>query len=700
MIIDKTEQSNRTSGEVSRRTFLGAVGAAALAMAGPEFVLADAASPSLVAEIPFSDGWMIQSSTTMTESGFVLSQAGYAGANWTNVSVPTTVLAGLVADGQYPDLFHGDNLKQIRKSLFRVPWWYRKNFKLVPTTGQQIWLHFKGINYRANIWLNGQQIGSTDQIAGAYRDIELNVTSAIDANGNNALAVEIFPPAKTDLSITFVDWAPAPPDQNMGIWQDVTLRTTGPVALSNPHVIAEPELPDLRSATLTFMVDLNNTSDQPMSGFLTGFSEGLRFDIPVGLDAREKRTIAFEPIVVRNPRIWWPWQLGSPELYHLTFQFNIGNQVSDRCFGRYGIRNVSSRLKDGHLLFTVNGVDLLIVGGGYAPDLLQRRIMPDRPSWQEDHLRYVRDMNLNTIRLEGKLEDDAFFDLCDEHGILVMAGWCCCSAWEKWKDWDEEQHLIARESLKYQIRKLRTHPCMLAWLNGSDNPPPSEVETAYLAIEANLKWPCPIISSASAAETSVTGVSGVKMEGPYKWEPPIFWTTDTKTGGAWGFNTEVGPGAVPPPLETLEKILPPNHRWPIDSIWQFHCGGGSFAKLDSFNDPLDARYGKSTGIADYAWKSQAQAYETIRAMYEGFRANKWNATGEIQWMLNNAWPSMIWHLYDYYWRPGGAYFATKLACEPLHILYRYDNQAIVIANDTLSDLKGAVASADIYELGG
>ena len=220
-----------------------------------------------------------------------------------------------------------------------------------------------------------------------------------------------------------------------------------------------------------------------------------------------------------------------------------------------------------------------------------------------------------------------------------------------------------------------------------------------MAIENELKWPCPTVSSATAKKAA-SGESGVKMNGPYKWVPPIFWLTDRKTGGAWGFNTEVGPGAVPPPIESLQTMLPEEHRWPPDKIWDFHCGEGEFKNIRDFTQALDARFGKSQNLADFAWKSQAQAYETIRAMYEGFRANKFVATGEIQWMLNNAWPSMIWHLYDYYLRPGAAYFATKLACEPLHLLYRYDNQAIVVANDSLQSWRDLTASAQIYDIDG
>jgi exo-1,4-beta-D-glucosaminidase len=370
--------------------------------------------------------------------------------------------------------------------------------------------------------------------------------------------------------------------------------------------------------------------------------------------------------------------------------------VSDAATTNFGIRTVTSRLKDGNLLFTVNGVDLLVLGGGYAPDLLQRRTLKERPNWQEDNLLYLKHMNLNTVRLEGKLEDDAFYDLCDRHGILVMAGWCCCSPWEQWKNWKQEQTDVAMASLRFQIRRARTHPSMLTWLNGSDGPPPADIEAQYLAIEKELNWPCPTISSATAKPAS-SGPSGVKMNGPYKWVPPIYWLTDTKYGGAWGFNTEVGPGATPPPFESLEAMLPMGHRWPIDKVWEFHCGGGAFKKIDDFTTALDARFGKSTGIADFAWKSQAQAYETIRAMFEGFRANKFTATGEIQWMLNNAWPAMIWHLYDYYLRPGAAYFATKVACEPLHVLLRYDNQAVVVANSTLKSYRDLAVSADVYD---
>ncbi len=684
---------------ITRRTFLGTVGVAALSA-----TLARRGNLLLAAPVDsskpesFMDSWSMQSSEKTTEGGDKLSQPGAATTGWYPVTLPSTVMAALIAAGEYPDLFHSDNLKSVPKERFKNSWWYRKEFTLpANAAGKQFWIYFKGINYRANLWLNGKLIADSKTVVGAYRDFEFNITSAVHGDATNVLAVEVFPPDKGDLAITFVDWAPSPPDLNMGIWQDVELRTSGPVAIRHPHVLADLDVPSLASAALTIMADCVNATDEPVIAMLHGKIENLEFSQQISLNPKETKTVTFHPQQIDHPRIWWPYQLGEAQMYDLSLTATVGGEESHHRKISFGIRKVTSRLENNHRLFTVNGVDMLILGGGYAPDLFQRRILPDRPTWQEDHIRYVKDMNLNTVRLEGKLEDDAFFDICDRNGVLVMAGWCCCSPWEQWKNWKAEQHTVAEESLRYQIRKLRTHPSLLVWLNGSDNHPPQAVEKKYLEIEDELHWPNPTLSSATAAKSAAAEPTGVKMEGPYKWEPPIYWMTDKKKGGAWGFNTEVGPGVVPPPLESLETMLPPDHRWPIDEVWNFHCGANTFANFNEFTEALDARFGKSKGIADFSWKAQAQAYETIRAMYEGFRRNKFDATGEIQWMLNNAWPSMIWHLYDYYFRPGGAYFATKLGCEPLHILYSYDNASIAISNDSMQSRANLTASAEIYD---
>jgi len=318
------------------------------------------------------------------------------------------------------------------------------------------------------------------------------------------------------------------------------------------------------------------------------------------------------------------------------------------------------------------------------------------PKKLRNQIRLVEDMHLNTIRLEGKLETEDFFRMADEDGLLVMLGWCCCDHWEHWKDWTPEDLTIATQSLRAQMLRLRQHASLLVWLNGSDNPPPANVESAYLKVEQETHWPNPILSSATGTATSVTGDSGVKMTGPYDYVAPSYWYLDKTNGGAYGFNTETSPGPAIPSLASRKKFLPDAAAWPPSATWSLHYGGGKFVNLEAFNEAMEAVYAKPASASDYERIAQAMEYDSERAMYEAYSRNKYNATGVIQWMLNNAWPSMIWHLYDYYLDAGAGYFATKKACEPVHIQYSYDDQSIVVVNSTYGLAQGLRASVSVH----
>jgi exo-1,4-beta-D-glucosaminidase len=305
---------------------------------------------------------------------------------------------------------------------------------------------------------------------------------------------------------------------------------------------------------------------------------------------------------------------------------------------------------------------------------------------------------MNTIRLEGRLDRDEFFEKTDQLGILVMPGWTCCDAWERWKNWNADQNTVAAASLRDQITRLRNHPSVFVWLNGSDNPPPAEVESVYLNIEKELEWPNAVVSSASEQKAVVSGASGVKMTGPYEYVPPVYWLADTQAGGAYGYNTETSPGPAIPPRESLEKFIPKGHLWPIDDVWNYHAGGERFTTVNVFTDGLTRRYGQASSLDDYERKAQAMTYDGQRAMFEAYARNKYTSTGVIQWMLNNAWPSLIWHLYDYYLVPAGGYFGTKKACEPVHVQYSYDDNSVAVINGTYETLKGVKVSAEIYTI--
>jgi exo-1,4-beta-D-glucosaminidase len=236
------------------------------------------------------------------------------------------------------------------------------------------------------------------------------------------------------------------------------------------------------------------------------------------------------------------------------------------------------------------------------------------------------------------------------------------------------------------------------WLNGSDNPPPANVERAYLQVESDTHWPNPILSSATQAPTTVTGESGVKMTGPYDYVAPSYWYFGTHYGGAIGYNTETSPGPAIPSLASRKLFLSDPEAWPPSDTWSLHFGGGKFKNLKVFDSAMEAVYAKPNSAGDYERISQTMAYDSERAMFEAYSRNKYTSTGVVQWMLNNAWPSMIWHLYDYYLDTGGGYFGTKKACEPLHIQYSYDDRAIDVVNSTYADATNLRASVHVYGL--
>ncbi len=686
-----------------------------LALASPAVAQSpEAANP----RVELRDGWMLQSSCKISAKGEKISLAGFLTDGWHATTVPSTVVAALVADKTYPDPYFGDNLRSIpgttypigkmfsvlpmpKDSPFRCSWWYRTEFQAPKAfDGRHVWLNFGGINNRANIWLNGRRIAESKDVAGAYRAYEFDVTPLLARDGPNALAVETIAQTEKDLGINWVDWNPTPPDKNMGPWREVYLRSTGPVEIRDPQVITHFPDKSLAEADLTVEAEVHNASAAQVTGTLEAELEGRQIRQPVTLAAGESRTIrltpdAFAELRVQNPELWWPHQMGAPALHLLALRFLLGDQQSDSTSIRYGIREVASEIDpQGHRLFRVNGKRLLIRGGGWAPDMLLRE-SPARLKTQFD---YVRDLNLNAIRLEGPMESDEFYDLADERGMLILAGWTCCDYWQKWTDWKQSDIEIATASLRSQIAKLRGHPSVLAWLNGSDQPPPAVVERPFLSALKELDWPNPVLSSASGNITPLTGSTGVKMRGPYDYTPPDYWLADTgKLGGAYGFATEISPGAAVPPLSSLRKMLPADHIVPGDPMWNYHAGSERFKDLSHFENAMKAIYGPSADLADYERKSQAMAYDSERAMFEAYSRNKYGATGVIQWKLNSAWPSLIWQLWDYYLQPAGAYFGAKKACEPLHVMYSYDDRSVAVVNSTYQAGLNLSVTATLYD---
>jgi exo-1,4-beta-D-glucosaminidase len=647
-------------------------------------------------------GWQIQDSSKVSGSGEEISRPGYAATGWLSVPARSTVLAGLVHAGVYHDLFTSTRLQQVSAVPFRRPWWYRATF--TAATPRPTVLHLAGVIPRADGWLNGTRLAP---VAGAHNATDVDVTSLVRP-GVNALALRVVPAdPKADLAIGWIDWNPWPPDNNMGIWQDVTLHQTGTVALSDLRVTTALALPDLGSADVTARVDVHNTTDASTTATVSGSLADASVTQTLALAPRATATATLA-VHVAKPKVWWPAPLGAHPLYRAALTATVGGTASDSLATTFGIRDVKSTVDSaGHRVFTVNGRDVLIRGGGWAPDLLLRTDLT-RLRKQFD---VVRDLGLNAIRMEGKLETDEFYDLADQYGILLLPGWECCDKWAGYANkapWSDADYQLAAASMSAVARRIRNHPSVLAYLVGSDDAPDQRLESAYLAALSAAGWPDPVISSASAKASPRLGTSGMKMDGPYDWVPPNYWYGD-RLGAAYGFASELSAGPDVPGLDSLRTMLSDgelNALWSAPDTAQYHAGAptGQFATLKLFDAALAARYGRPGSLEQYVQEAQLADYENIRAQFEAYAARMDRpgnpSTGVIYWMLNNAWPSLLWHLYGYDLVPSAGAYATKKANEPLHVLWQYDSGVVTLVNQGASGASGLTVTATVSTVDG
>ncbi len=626
----------------------------------PTRVDGDAGSATAIAH------WQIQSSAKAQQSGAEVSSAGFPTGDWYN--------------------------------LFLIPWWYRTEFTLVKGAPEaHTLLRINGMIASADVWLNGHLVADQATVAGAYPVHELDVTRWVRA-GVNILALRVHPgDPRTSLSIGWVDWNPTPPDNNMGPWRGVDIVRTGPVQIRYPQVTSTLSLPDLAHAALTVKVQARNLDQSAHDATITGVGAGATLRRTIHLAAGETQPVSFSPrndpaLDLNHPQVWWPVGMGAHPLYHLQMTAAVEGAISDRAGATFGIRSVSSHLtQQGYRRFVINGKPVLIRGAGWAPDMFLR----DDPKRMEAEFSYIRNLGLNTMRSEGKLEDARFYDLADRDGIMILAGWECCDKWESWaktggEPWDASDEKVAAASMASEARLLRNHPSVIGFLIGSDNAPPAAIAKTYVSALQAEDWPLPIIAAASDQATAETGPSGMKMAGPYDWVPPAYWYAD-QLGGAFGFDSEVSAGASIPPLDDLVRMLSPQELealWKFPQARQFHASAAwsIFATIEPFDTALSRRYGSPKSLADYVAKSQLENYDNVRAQFEAHNARMdavRPSTGVIYWMLNNAWPSLHWHLYDYFLNPAGTYFGAKKANEPVHIQYSYDTREIMLVNHTL-----------------
>jgi exo-1,4-beta-D-glucosaminidase len=734
------------------------LGTAVLLLCAGDYRLFSPPPSTGAVDVELAEGWKLSSATGLAADGNTISLPGYSDSRWHPIRrMPATVLEILQEDGVYPNLYYGKNLlTDVPQDLYKQDWWYRTTFT-APAGQQTYQLDFPGINYRAEIWLNGHRVADNRQIVGMYADHRLDVTQWIQQGKPNVLAVKITPERAiqdvngVELADSWYDWInwrylgyqgpdknPANgnsfvPDRNAGIWKPVYLKTSGAVSIGSSTVNSELPLPDTDRARLTVYSTLRNNSTTPVRGVLRATiarsgKAPVHVEEAVRLMPGEEREVSLGPerfpqLTVLHPDLWWPYTMGRPDLYDLRLDFLQNRVMTDTSSLKFGIRSVTQGRdaqdaaddpagsddaggrNGGNFFLKVNGKDFLVRGATYTPDLLYK-YDPDRDA---AILQYVKDLGLNMLRLESKISSTRFVEMADELGIPLMYGWMCCNQWEKWQQWDAEDKRVAQESLRSQINMLRSHAAVFIWANGSDGRPPVEVLANYHRILKDLHWPNTTVDTVSSFARDNSGRplwDGIQMAGPYSWRPPSYWFSG-RYEAARGSSAEQGDNEHIPPFASLKQFIPPDKLWPINDTWFFHAGSApTNSTLTNVRRVIDRRYGPSTGAEMFANKAQLAHYEATRAQFESFAANGWDGHKmTIYWMLNSHWPSFFGNIFDYFLRPGGAYYGAKKGLQPLSVVFdsyatgNHRQAKVTVVNQTVAgqhDLRVRVRTYDLW----
>jgi exo-1,4-beta-D-glucosaminidase len=628
-------------------------------------------------------------------------------------TIPTTAMGVLIKNGLYQNILSGLNYNKIDKTEFNHPWIFSRNFDLPAlTSDQRILLQISGIDYRADIKINGHLVASHDTLEGPFRHFLLDITPSV--RKKNRIDITVYRAQDGDPNYGYADWNIRPADESMGITRNINLIIADRVVIEHTAVFSKVNTVTLSKAALTITTTLRNVTGKKLLGLLEGSFEAGKFRVPVVLQPHQERTITLDtsvlPILnIDHPRLWWCTGMGEPELYHLRLRFVASGETLDSKNCTFGIRQIDSYLtEDGYRAFLLNGRKVMINGGGWTDDIF----MQDTPESYRQQMIMIHDMGLNTIRMEGFWGTcDQAFSICDSLGLMIMAGWSCQWEWNadlhsgvqnehsSIPDTPEMKRLLTL-SLRDQVLALRQHPSIICWFIGSDKCPYTSWEQSYHEMLNGLD-DRPLQISAANRTSEISGPSGVKMTGPYEYVGPSYYFTDHKSGGAFGFNTETSIGASMPVQEDVDRIVGKDEDWPVkDNIYyNYHCTASSIAMkdLNVISSVIQNRFGEIGNLRKYLQCANLLSYESTQAMYEAYRTAEPLTTGIIQWKLNSAWPSFYWQLYDYYGVPTAAYYGTKKANQVFQLTYNYGCHKVYAVNKSLKDVTGN-AQMKFYDL--
>jgi Beta-galactosidase/beta-glucuronidase len=666
--------------------------------------------------------WQMKRVTELQAGGEEISQSSYNTTSWKQAIVPGTALNSMVANGEFPEPYFGQNNMRANKLIPDIAdagrefyhFWYRTTFN-VPNDfkGKKVWIQFDGINYIADIWLNGRKLGN---IKGMFLQKTFDITELVKLNDKNCLAVSVEPvefpgtmlsrnkqntaanenknggDGKIGKNITMLMTAgwdftfhDGIRDRNTGIWRDVTVFASGAVTLQHPFVKSSLPIPQLTPARETISVEVTNNSTQTKAVELIAEVENTAISIhkKVNLQAGERQKLELTPeeysqLTINNPKLWWPVNKGEQHLYMVNITAKSDGQVSDFVSKRFGIRDIRSdrNTPDQSRIFYVNGKRLFIRGSNWIPEAMLRNSQ-ERTYAQ---LRYTKQAGINMLRLWGGgiSESDYFFDLCDEMGVLVWH--------EFWMTGDTNppaDSALYFSNVRSTIERIRNHPSLAYYVSSNEQDNILDIKPILDKLDGTRGY------------QFQSECCGVHDGSPYKYENPMqYYDNSASNRGSRidGFCPEYGTACLPV-IESLCRMMPEKDLWPINTTTWNYLDGNGFHNMTTKYKTAVEQYGMPTTIEDYAEKGQLVGAVAYRSMWENWNYNKYEfgdrfASGVLFWYHNCPVPQVCSRLWDWYLEPTAALYFTQDALEPLHAQFDFLKNTVSVYNELYRGFEG------------
>lgn len=657
-----------------------------------------------------------------------VSMPGYSTEGWFPAIVPGTVLNTDVYNGKVPEPYFGLNNKIQQKLIPDLAdtgrdyytRWFRTEFE-VPSSfsGKQIWMQLDGINYHAEVWVNGHLMST---ITGMFLQDYINLTDFVKPGSTAALAVKVIPvdvpgtwhkkdwgafnefhnggDGNIGLNTTMLmtvgwdfEFIDGIRDRNTGIWRSIYLYATGPVALRHPFVKSELSHPDYDRASETVSVEVVNPGFLPVNCSVRCEIAGSVLEKEIYVDRGCEAELRFSPeefsgLVIDDPKLWWPVNKGPQNLYDLKLTALVDGKVCDSLTTRFGIREITSdqNTPDGSRVFYINGRRLFIRGSNWIPEAMCRA----DDARIEAELRYTRQSGINLLRQWGGgiAESDRFFELCDELGILV---------WQEFWMTGDTRHPHDRgvymANLESTVKRIRNHASLAYYVCSNESTEMPGVRETLMRLDGTRGY------------QMQSECDGIHDGSPYKQVNPMrhYENTASDRGSRIdGFNPEYGAPMLPL-VESLRLMMAEEDLWPINSeVWDYHDGGG-FSQVSTLYRQMTDEYGESSSIDEFSKKAQLVAAVNSHSIWETWNYNKlgygdrW-ASGLLFWFHNSPMPQVCGHIYDWYLEPSAALYHTANALEPVHVQYDFLKNTVSVVNDFYAPFEGGRVRAAVYDL--